>query len=210
MIVPIVPTFKEKLDGLKAMLNYDTMWDILAGNLQERISELLQHMLDVNPNLGTLEAIKAVVDKYFNKILTQQDCSNIIAYLGLYPVLTANKDVSIIMTFKAAYQRGILRPYQLEGFRNMAILWNAIAIVEEARERVVTEQMEGESLIDAFKRRIKALMEFGLNEEDANKTQFKGGTSPFIWNKNRYETFYPYTLAGLPELEAWSTTWGGY
>ena len=194
---PVISLVKDRIVAMQKLVTTDEgMWDYLKGALGNRIKTLLQHMLDLNPNLKTLDAVKEVVDTYLGKCLTIDECAAINAYLGLPEVIHANTDVDILGSFEQAAKAGRLVQYQIEGFRYMAKLWTAYDIANEAQHRVRDDSLPVDQ------RRL-ALQEFGLSKSDATRSFFYGGGCT-IWNVNHYELFDGYALIGFPELTKWT------
>ncbi len=185
---------------LKLLDSEDASWAYLKGTLGVRVNQWLQHMLDMNPNLSTIEAVKAIADKYLNIKLTIQDCSNIKAWLGLPEVLHASSDIDILSSFEQLAKAGRLPQYKVDEFMNMARMWMCIEVIFEAAKRVKNPNLSTDT-------RKKALQEFGISKADAEKAQFSAGVLTHMWNKNRYEEFNPYVLVGRPELEAWAANY---
>lgn len=198
VLEPEVPIslVKDRVKALQKMLTEDQeMWDYLKGALDNRIRDLVQHMLDLNPNLKTIDAVMEVVNQYLGKCLTKDECAAINAWLGLPEVIHAHTDVDILASFEQAAKAGRLVEYQIDQFRYMAKLWAANDIINEAISRV------NDFSLPVAERRL-ALREFGIFKVNAAKSFFSGGLCT-VWNVNHYEPFNGYALAGYPELSSW-------
>jgi len=186
--IPVIQV-KDTINLAKKIISTDNgLWDFLLGVTSRRIDEQMAHLLMVNPNMKTIDAVKEVVEKYLNIILTQKDCEVINSILGLPAVLSAYKDMSIMEDFKKAWDLGRLPRYILENFRIGANILIVMQTVGNAAAIVKNDNLP-------VSERIRGLLAFGLSQKDADKVQFSSGKVT-IWNINHYEDFNPYILAG--------------
>jgi hypothetical protein len=194
---------KEKIEAGRKLVSTDAgMWAFFFDDLSKRINKEVEHMLMVNPGLGTLDAVKEIVQKYVNVVLTEKDCAAINAFIGLPQVLSAYSDVAIMQSFKESVESGKMtgNPTVMQTFRYAANMRVALNIIEEASARVRNDKL-------SFEERVVALQEFGISEYDSKKMSASGGSvsifqsavpdDPFMGG--RYIPFDPYLLAGMPQ-----------
>lgn len=193
---------KDTLESrLKLIESEEAAWLYLKGSLKSRIDFWMNHMLQMNPELKTIEAVKQIAEKYLNIQLTPQDCSNINAWMGLPDVIHAATDVDILATFEQLAKAGRLPKYKVDEFMNMARIWMCIEIINGSAARVKNHALTTEV-------RRRALQEFGLSPEQANKAQFNGGVK--LVGMGGYagvSDFNPYILVNRPELEKWAANY---
>ena len=190
---PPVNLVKQRIESFVKVVSSDKgMWEYLKGAVSNRIKAAMQHMLDVNPNMPTIDAVKEVVDKYLGIKLSAQDCQVIQSVLGLPQVLHAYNDLTVIQSFEDAANAGTLGRYMIEILRQSAIRGATEDVVVDATKRVIDDD-------SPIADRRAALMEFGLPEDVARSAVFSGG-QVWINYQGGYRIFNGYQLAGV-EIE---------
>ncbi len=200
---PSVSFVKDKIEVMTKIANTDQgLKDILRSVVGARIQEQIAHLKAVNPQLGDDAAVMQVVKQYVNVVLTEKQCAAANALLGMPAVIASYQDQNIVNSFIAAWEQGHYdsSKYIIEQQRQSAIRAMSLRIVEEAANRVKNVNLP---IAD----RIKALMEFGIDEYHAGKSDFATAgvgvwVQPFDSNENlvhggHLETFNPYVLAGI-------------
>jgi hypothetical protein len=145
--------------------------DYLMGELGETIDREYQHMLDVNPNLGTLERVQEVVKKYLGINLTPDDCKAVQAMIGLPEILHSYADKTILAGLWAAYQAKQLGPAVMPGLMKRAYQMAREDVIIHAEAKVQKAETDAE---------IKAaLADIGLGEY-AQKTYIPTGKQFYV------------------------------
>jgi ATPase subunit of ABC transporter with duplicated ATPase domains len=109
--------------------------------------------------------------------------------MGLPAVLHAKNDVLILESMEAAEKAGTLGPAQSAAYLSAAIRGVTNDIVVEAINRV-----QNDSLPVSVRR--QALQEFGLTQDQADRSMFSGGQCS-IYSVYGYRDFNGYALAGV-------------
>jgi hypothetical protein len=192
IVAPVVPIslVKDRVATAITLVSTDAgMWDYLMQNLGDKINAAMQHMLSVNPNMATIDAVKAVVAQYLGVSLTVQQCSDVQSILGLPQVLFAYHDQSILQSFKDAALSGHLSAGMVQMFRNTAVRYASVNIVNEATMRVQNDDLP-------IEQRWLALQEFGLSADVAHQAIFSGGMVTINW-MGSWRAFDPWALSGV-------------
>jgi len=185
-----VSLVKDRISAAVKLVSTDTgMWDYFEQSLGDKINTAMKHMLSLNPNMATIDAVRAVVDQYLGIKLSTEQCSTIQGILGLPQVLFAYSDASIFASFKTAAMAGTLPSWYIEVLRKSAVRNVTLSLVNEAINRVQNDNA------DIASRKL-ALQEFGISPSDAERTIFSSG-STVIWYLGGYRAFNGYALAGI-------------
>lgn len=170
------------------MINKDTKWDFLEGIWTDKLNAAKQHMLEVNPNL-TQEDMNKLLNQYANGVLSPDDCRNVQSVLGLPQVLHAQNDIQILESMKAAERAGQLGPALSQMYLESAIRDVSMSIANEAIMRVQNESA-------GIQAQRRALREFGINKDTAERAIFSGGQ---CWYQSGgvWKAFNGYELAGI-------------
>ena len=145
--------------------------DYLMGELGETIDREYQHMLDVNPNLSSLERVQEVVSKYLGITLTPDDCKAVQAMIGLPEILHSYADKTILAGLWASYQAKQLGPAIMPGLMKRAYQMAREDVIVHAESKVQKAETDAE---------IKAaLADIGLGEY-AQKTYVPTGKQFYV------------------------------
>lgn len=171
---------KDRIESVRKTINKATKWDILTGEFKSKVDAAKAHMLSMNPGMGGVEAVDAVLSQFSNGVLNEKDCSNVRSYLGLPQIIHAKNDLLILQSAKEAEDNGTLGPAQSDAYLIAAKKYAVKDIVDDAIRRVQAGEGNAASRL--------ALQEFGYSAEEANKAQYSGGY---------VEGFNPWGRAGV-------------
>lgn len=179
---------KDRIASVVKLINKDTKWDFLEGIWTDKLNAAKQHLLEVNPNM-TQEDMNKLLNQYANGVLSPDDCKNVQSVLGLPQVLHAQNDIQILESMKAAERAGQLGPALSQMYLESAIRDVSMSIVSEAIMRVQNESA-------GIQAQRRALREFGLDKDTAERAMFSGGQ---CWYQSGgvWKAFNGYELAGI-------------
>lgn len=192
---PLV-TVQDKIDtGLKLLSTQDAIWSFLLNNLVNQIQKAYEKMLAANPQMGSIEAVKEVVQKYLSISLTEKDCQTIQSVRGLFDAIQAHRLADIYKSFKDAYDNNTLGPAKLQELNLVARQDMVKAIVEEAFVRATRSESIAE--------RQQALREFGIAEDKITHAQFSGSGDLILGDGT---IFIPWYYVKIPS-DVMTTPW---
>lgn len=159
---------KERIRVGLALVSGSTLGALqyIEGSIGDAIQKSLERMLQLNPNLTTIEAVQELVWKYFDVKLSTQDCAIVNSIPGLFPAMAAQMTKRIMESFIEAYQTGKLKD------SDVVILTFKIA----ARQRVVQDlmnEMNRRMLDGNLEQREQVLREYEFTEDAIKVTDWE-------------------------------------
>ena len=207
VLVPVTASMvRDRIDVMTKFANTEQgLKDILRNLVGERIKEQIAHLKQVNPQLGDDAAVMEAVKGYVNIVLNEKQCAAANSILGMPSVIASYVDMTIVNSFIAAWEQGHYdsAPYIVNNMRRDVIRSITLRIIEEAAARVKNGNLPMEQ-------RVLALMEFGLDQYHAEKSDLASVGRIGIWEQpynskgelvkgGTLVPFNPYRLIGYTE-----------
>lgn len=170
-VLPSAPTslVKDRVEvAMKLAATDEGMWDVLFGRFKQRVGEAVEHMLQLNPSLGTIENAQKAMEEAYKVRLDSKQCGILQSILGLPQAIFAQTDTTILANIKAAIEKDpVGMGWQKEQWRGIAVQWAKEGTIREAADRVKNVNLPME-------KRVAALTEFGVSVEDAARSGREG------------------------------------
>jgi hypothetical protein len=186
LFVPAAITVQDRIDvGLKFLgdlndYHAEAIWDFLLGWMEGKVHDGIEKVLELNPELGTIEATQAFVEQYIGESCSPKDCETILSVKGLFDAVQAYKGQIIYNSFYKSFWSGNSKekPFGMLGkakwieLIGVARLTMVQTIVNSTLGVLFHEAIPPEpSNIEARK---QVLREFGISEKNIKGTQFSG------------------------------------
>ncbi len=191
-IKPKIELIKDQISIATEMVAKDP-WAFIQGDILARFNYLMNVMLVANPELGTIDAVRALVQPFLDRVPTVEECGTIQSVLGLGAVVKQWSSQHMIADFMVAIELNPALKYLGEDFKKYAISRATNNIVNAGIAKVMSAQTKDEL--------ANALMSFGYTETEAYKTTGVGGNLKIFretgGQAGGYADFNPWGMLGI-------------